>query len=90
MGKRRKVREHELEREGEGRRGELGDEEKEQGVLPGCGRVVCRGCSFETPERYVDVGLFAFVLWTDPRIFDCHCSDLNTCYDCVGRPVVQT
>ena len=68
VGKRRKVREHELEQEGEGRRG-LGDEEKEQGILPGCGRVVCRGCSFETPERYVDVGLLAFVLWIDPPIF---------------------
>ena len=79
------MREDEFEREGEGRR-ELGDSEKE-GILPGCGRVVCRVCSFETPERYVDVELFELMLQTD---FWGHCSDLNTCYDCVGRPLVQT
>ena len=68
VGKRRKVREDEFEQEGEGRRGGLGNEEKE-GILPGCGRVVCRGCSFETPERYVDVELFVLVLWADSPVF---------------------
>ncbi|KAI1788604.1 hypothetical protein LXA43DRAFT_894376 [Ganoderma leucocontextum] len=51
VGKRRKVREHEDDRE-EGRKGlgEAGDEREKEGILPGCGRIVCRGCSFETPE----------------------------------------
>ncbi|EJF56915.1 hypothetical protein DICSQDRAFT_140759 [Dichomitus squalens LYAD-421 SS1] len=47
-GKRRKRREHEHEhgQEDDGRRGH-GDEKEAE---PGCGRVVCQGCSFETPE----------------------------------------
>ncbi|TBU21574.1 hypothetical protein BD309DRAFT_972847 [Dichomitus squalens] len=48
-GKRRKRREHEQGQEDDGRR-VPGESEKEAGIVPGCGRVVCRGCSFETPE----------------------------------------
>ena len=27
------------------------DDEARRGVTPGCGRIVCRNCAFETPER---------------------------------------
>ena len=48
-GRRRKARDRDEEEkdEGDGRKF-AGD-----GVLLGCGRVVCRNCSFETPEMCV-------------------------------------
>ena len=55
VGRRRKQREHD-DTDDESRKGswEVEDERmRDTGILPGCGRVVCRGCSFETPERYV-------------------------------------
>ncbi len=63
MGRRRKQREHDDVDE-EGRKGlwGTGDERmKETGILPGCGRIVCRGCAFETPERYVSESLHRHV-----------------------------
>ncbi|PIL34312.1 hypothetical protein GSI_03087 [Ganoderma sinense ZZ0214-1] len=53
-GRRRKNREHD-DADEDGRKGscEAGHEDErmqETGIVPGCGRVVCRGCSFETPE----------------------------------------
>lgn len=55
VGRRRKQREHD-DTDDESRKGswEVEDQRmRDTGILPGCGRVVCRGCSFETPERYV-------------------------------------
>lgn len=64
-GRRRKQRDHDNV-DGEGRKGvgSVEDERmKEAGILPGCGRVVCQGCSFETPERYVSVSPHSSCDW---------------------------
>ncbi|KAM5540042.1 hypothetical protein V8D89_006182 [Ganoderma adspersum] len=52
VGRRRKQREHDdVDDQGSKGSGEVEDERmRDTGILPGCGRVVCRGCSFETPE----------------------------------------
>nr|VWP01786.1 Regulator Ustilago maydis 1 protein [Ganoderma boninense] len=84
VGRRRKNREHDdVDEEGWKGAGEAEDERmRETGILPGCGRVVCRGCSFETPERYGYCIPSSFEWLTDLFLA---LSDLNTCYDCAGR-----
>jgi hypothetical protein len=45
----------------------------------GCGRVVCRSCSFENAQRFVEDTFLC-----SPRVL-VFTSDTTTCFDCYGR-----